>query len=233
MRKPSAALVISCISLFVALSGVGIAADGGNFILGHSNSAASTSILTSGVNGRTLQLSNSSSGNVATALGLFVKSGRPPFTVNSATRVTNLNASLLGGRHASDLVRTANGLQASSISTSGTASNVAAKVTINAPGPGYVLVTSNIQETLNAGAPAYARAWLHDETATTDTSEMVTNVETNYAPITFAPTYVFPVSSAGSRTFDLMFRAGRNDVTLVGSNGMISALYVPFDGSGM
>lgn len=82
------------------------------------------------------------------------------------------------------------------------------------------------------GAPAYARAWLRDVTADMDTFDMVTNVQTNQDTITFAPTFVFPVASAGSRTFAIMFRAGRNDVQLRGEYGMISALYVPFNGSG-
>jgi hypothetical protein len=42
MRKPSPAMIVALLSLFVALGGVGVAATGGNFILGQSNSASST-----------------------------------------------------------------------------------------------------------------------------------------------------------------------------------------------
>jgi len=39
MRKPTPATIIALASLFVALGGVGVAATGGNFILGQSRQA--------------------------------------------------------------------------------------------------------------------------------------------------------------------------------------------------
>ena len=89
--------VVSLAALFVALGGTTYAATGGNFILGKSNTASSTTALTAPVAGKGLQVTNTSTGAGATALGLNVASGKPPFTVNSGTKVANLNADKLDG----------------------------------------------------------------------------------------------------------------------------------------
>jgi hypothetical protein len=90
--------VVGYIALFVALGGTSYAATGGNFILGQPNSASSTTSLSAPVAGKkALQLTNTSTGAGATGLGLSVASGHPPFTVNSGTKVTNLNADRLDG----------------------------------------------------------------------------------------------------------------------------------------
>jgi hypothetical protein len=128
MHKPSPATVIALVALFVALGGVGVAATGGNFILGQSNSADKTtalnvSTLPSGCAApcQALQVSDTSTASNAgglgvlsksastpaatikntggaTALNLLVNSGKPPFTINSPTKVTNLNADQLDNR---------------------------------------------------------------------------------------------------------------------------------------
>jgi hypothetical protein len=96
-KRPSAAMVVACLALFIALGSAGYAANGGNFILGQANSATSATALTSNNPGRTLKLTQQSSASGATALGLNVPAGKPPFTVNSGTKVTNLNADKLDG----------------------------------------------------------------------------------------------------------------------------------------
>ena len=99
MRKPSPALLVAVLALFVALGGVGVAATGGNFILGQSNSAANTTALAAPVaGGKALQLSNTNATSGSTALGLTVASGHAPLTVSSAVKVANLNADQLDGR---------------------------------------------------------------------------------------------------------------------------------------
>jgi hypothetical protein len=93
MRKPSPATAIATVALFVALGGVGVAATGGNFILGQSNSANKTSTLASGVTtGPTLELSNSGG---SPAARFKTPSGVAPFVVDSGKKVTNLNADKL------------------------------------------------------------------------------------------------------------------------------------------
>jgi hypothetical protein len=103
--RPSHATVVAYVALFVALGGTTYAATGGNFILGQPNSASSTTSLTrTGANaGKGLQVTNTSTGAGATALGLNVASGHPPFTVNSGTKVANLNADKLDGLDSSQL----------------------------------------------------------------------------------------------------------------------------------
>jgi hypothetical protein len=89
--------VVGYIALFIALGGTTYAATGGNFILGNPNSASSTTSLSAPVAGKALQVTNTSTGAGATGLGLNVASGHSPFTVNSGTKVTNLNVDKLDG----------------------------------------------------------------------------------------------------------------------------------------
>src|SRR4051794_37405808 len=83
---------------FIVLGGVSYAATGGNFILGQSNTASSRSTLSAPIHDRALQVTNTSTGAGATALGLNVANGHAPFTVNSDTKVSNLNADQLDGQ---------------------------------------------------------------------------------------------------------------------------------------
>src|SRR5690348_45740 len=75
--------VVGYVALFVALGGTAYAATGGNFILGHSNSASSKTSLSAPIADRALTVTNNSTKAGATALGLNVASGHPPFRVNS------------------------------------------------------------------------------------------------------------------------------------------------------
>jgi hypothetical protein len=79
--------------IFLAgVAGVADAATGGNFILGQSNAADAKTILSAPLAGPAMQVNNSSTGVGATALQLTVAAGKPPLTVNSGAKVTNLNA---------------------------------------------------------------------------------------------------------------------------------------------
>lgn len=83
LRWPSSApTVISVVALFFAMSGTAVAATGGSFILGKSNTASSVSSLTN-TNGTALRLSSS-----ATA---------PALKVSNGVQIPKLNASKLGG----------------------------------------------------------------------------------------------------------------------------------------
>ena len=91
--------VVATLSLFLVLGGTTYAATGGNFILGKPNAADSQTSLTASPSfaGKALQLTNTNTGAGATALGLNVASGHPPFTVNSGTKVAKLSADKLDG----------------------------------------------------------------------------------------------------------------------------------------
>jgi hypothetical protein len=98
MRRPSPAFILALIALFVALGGAGMAATGGDLILGKANSATSTTSLSAPVAGKALQVSNTSTNAGATPLGLTAAPGHAPFTVNTSTKVANLNADTLDGK---------------------------------------------------------------------------------------------------------------------------------------
>ena len=102
--RPSNGTVVAYVALFIALGGTTYAATGGNFILGKPNSASSTTALTAPVAGKGLQVTNNSTSAGATALGLNVASGHPPFAVSSGTKVTNLNADKLDGLDSTSFV---------------------------------------------------------------------------------------------------------------------------------
>jgi hypothetical protein len=96
-------MVVACISLLVALGGTAYAATGGNFILGKSNTASSKSTLSAPIADKALTVTNNSTKAGATALGLNVAKGHPPFRVNSGAKVANLNADKLDGVDLSQL----------------------------------------------------------------------------------------------------------------------------------
>jgi len=104
MRRPSPATALSVAALVIAMSGTAVAATGGTFLLGRSNTATTVS-----------SLSNSK----GTALKLSSKHGTPPLTVGNSVRVPLLNASELGGIPASGFVTGGGGTQAASQTISG------------------------------------------------------------------------------------------------------------------
>ena len=99
MRKPSPAMIVALLSLFVALGGVGVAATGDTFILGQSNTATTNTALSAPVAGGTaLRVTNNDTSSAAsTALSLMVASGHAPFTVNTGIKVAGLNSDKLDG----------------------------------------------------------------------------------------------------------------------------------------
>jgi hypothetical protein len=114
--------VVGGIAGAVMAAGTVAVASTSNFILGSTTANTPNALTavtaqnvdgTGGLNGKMIQLTNNSTGASATALGLTVGSGRPPFTVNSATKVTNLNADQLDGLDSSALQRRVTGSCAS------------------------------------------------------------------------------------------------------------------------
>jgi hypothetical protein len=98
----SYANVMATIAVFTALGGTTYAATGGNFILGRSNSASSTTALSAGTSGPAFKVTNTS----GTGGSFNVVPGRQPFTVNTGVKVTNLNADKLDGLDSSSLIST-------------------------------------------------------------------------------------------------------------------------------
>jgi hypothetical protein len=100
--------VMATVAVFIALGGTTYAATGGNFILGQSNSASSTTALSAGTTGPALKVTSTNTTTGATALGLNVPTGHTPFTVNSGTKVAKLNADKLDGLNSTSFLSTSN-----------------------------------------------------------------------------------------------------------------------------
>jgi hypothetical protein len=79
---------VSYLALFVALGGTAYAATGGNFVLGHANSA-----------GQTSSLSNTGTGP---ALKLSSRKGSAALAVSNSTKIANLDADKLDGLNSTD-----------------------------------------------------------------------------------------------------------------------------------
>ena len=76
--RVSPSLVISVVALFFSLAGVGVAANGGSFILGQANTATSKTSLSAKVGAAALQITNNSLKAGATPLSLNAVQGPPP-----------------------------------------------------------------------------------------------------------------------------------------------------------
>jgi hypothetical protein len=129
---------MGALALFITLGGVSYAATGGNFVLGQANTASSPTSLSAPVAGKTLQLTNTSTGTGATALGLTVASGKAPFSVNSTGKVTNLNADKLDGLDSTGLVQGRGSLLSNRIVVS-TAGGPANHTVLTLPGLGAIV----------------------------------------------------------------------------------------------
>jgi hypothetical protein len=107
LKKASPAMIVACLSLSIALSGVTYAATGGNFILGQSNSATTQSSLSSNVaSAPTLNLVNTGG---RPAARFQANGGTAVFTVSNSTKIPNLNADLLDGLDSGNFVQGAAG----------------------------------------------------------------------------------------------------------------------------
>ncbi len=90
------------LALVFGMASTAFGANGGNFILGSLNNAATAiTRLTGNVNGPAMQVANNNAGTNDTALDLRVQAGEAPMTVNSNEKVANLNADRLDDRDSS------------------------------------------------------------------------------------------------------------------------------------
>jgi hypothetical protein len=85
-------LVTVVVALSLALISPALAATGGNFILGKGNVATGITQLKANIANPAMKLINNSTSTGATALNLVTAATKPPMTVNSSTKVDNLNA---------------------------------------------------------------------------------------------------------------------------------------------
>jgi hypothetical protein len=105
LKRPSPAMGVALIALFIALGGTTYAATGGNFILGKPNSATSQTALSAPIANKTLQVTNTGTSSGAAGIGITVAANHAPLTVPAnAGKATNLNADKVDGKEAADLV---------------------------------------------------------------------------------------------------------------------------------
>jgi hypothetical protein len=161
----SPAWVVSLLALFVALTGVGYAATGGGLILGHTNSASRGTALRS-KGGPTLALTNNGG---KPAASFSVLRGKPPFAVNSSTKVKGLNADLLDGIDSSAFQRRVRNCAAGSAISEVNANGSVVCVTASALSPTWGLAG-------NAGTDPSA-----DFLGTTDAEPLIIKTNNNEA----------------------------------------------------
>ena len=88
------------LGLILGVASMALGANGQPFILGENNAATALTRLTGNVDASAMQIVNNNAGADDSALTLSVQQGETPMRVNSSTRVPNLNADRLDGKHA-------------------------------------------------------------------------------------------------------------------------------------
>jgi hypothetical protein len=103
-------LVTVVVALTLAMVTPALAATGGNFILGETNVATDPSGTATGITqlkanivNPAMKLINNNTSTAATALRLQTAASNPPMTVNSETKVDNLNADKVDGLDSTEL----------------------------------------------------------------------------------------------------------------------------------
>lgn len=135
--KPSPAMVVALLGLFFGLSGLGVAASGGNFILGASNTANSQTSLAASIGGPTLAVSNGSDGpalrgDSSLGRGLLAKhnasTGTAPavdaITASTAAGASALTATNLNGGPAAIFKVKNNGIAPFAVNSTGRVPNL-------------------------------------------------------------------------------------------------------------
>jgi hypothetical protein len=143
-------LLTVVVALTLAIVSPALAATGGNFLLGVANTATATSTatgitqLTANIANPAMKLINTSTSAGATALNLQTATTKPPMTVNSKTKVTNLNADQVDGKDFSH-VRADGNVMDDPIDnfTSGSYTSTISR-SITAPSAGFLHLTGSI-----------------------------------------------------------------------------------------
>jgi hypothetical protein len=211
-----------------ALAGTGV---GATFNLGKTNTVNAITKLAGSVVGPSLTIDNNSADPSATALDLQVEPGKAPMKVNSGTKVPNLNSDTVDGKHADQLVRVASFTGPSPLAAG--ANGTVATTTINAPAPGFLVIDAS-SDVLNSFQADVYECSVQVDNATAPGSRRAMALSATQPGVNFeencSTNAVVPVS-AGTHTVDL-------EATLVSDantrwkDTALSAIYVPFDGSG-
>ncbi len=222
------------LALTVGVAGAAFGANGGNFILGQTNAATAITKLagSAGVAGPSLQIDNNSTDAAATALDLQVEPGKAPMKVNSGAQVANLNADKVDGKDANQMVRVASFTGRSPLAN-GTSGTVAT-TTINAPAPGFLVIdaSSDVDNVTESDPIAACFIEVNNGLLSDDGSFRAmqlnatqgVNVSENCSTNTVVPV------AAGTHTVELV--GGVTAPNTVWGDTALSAIYIPFNGSG-
>jgi hypothetical protein len=209
-----------------ALAGTGM---GARFDLGKVNTVHALSSLVGSVAGPSLKIENDSNASGATALELRVDAGKPPMKVNSRAKVNNLNSDRIDGKSARDLARVASFTGASPLPI-GTDGKVAT-TKITAPTQGFLVIDASSNVINVSESDLVACSLQVDNKFATGSArqiELNANQFANRREIC-STNSVVPVA-AGTHTID--FEAEIINPNTRFFDTALSALYVPFDGSG-
>jgi len=209
-----------------------IAATGDNMIIGRRNGAGSPTKLVSGNAITTMRITN---GGMAPALDLRTNPGVPPMAVDRAAWVQNLNADLLDGRQANELVRAAfassANLNEATIFGTGTAADLLT-LQITAPHKGILLISGGVDTGVGSGGYDEFTCLLEVDNVTVTGTRRVTidselsgndNGEEDCSPTGGR------VVNAGNHRVDLRM-TGWDGVEVFDAS--LTALFVPFTGTG-
>jgi hypothetical protein len=224
---------VTLTSASVALAGSGV---NGVFNLGVTNTVNAITTLVSGAAGvgpagPMLRIDNNSTNAAATALELLVEPGKAPMKVNSGTKVTNLNADRLDGKHDNQLLRVAS-FSGQSPLTSGAAGPVAT-TTINAPTAGFLVIDAGV-DTWNFAERATVLCYIQIDNNSSFVPGSIRFAEINgdvglNRDEDCSTNAVVPVA-AGTHTVD--FEGTPGSATTNWGQTALSAIYVPFNGTG-
>ncbi len=234
-RKVTVLVVVVALTVGTASTALAGSGVGGVFNLGVTNTVNAITDLVGSTTGPMLRVDNNSTGTGATALALFVEPGKPPMTVNSKTKVTNLNADLLDGKDSTQLGRTDGNVSDAFIDdfTAFSYTSVISK-SFTAPSAGFLHITGSIsaeEDCSLAGSGRLAYRLRLDATPVTDS---FSGFELDYEDCTTDSTFadsgatsaVVPVS-AGAHTIHLdaveigsgSFIGGRSITAVFSPNG--------------
>ena len=147
---------------------------------------------------------------------------------------SNPNADTLNGYPANGLTRIAQGTGIGFEDHEiGTADDSVGSVTIQAPGKGFVRLSAAATFFGDRdGCPCSVVAELKDDSNGALSPYLVGEIQATGEDAGLSPTWVFPVSGAGSRTYELLVRSGAA-ASIGVFNTTISAEFSPFGGNGL
>jgi hypothetical protein len=220
--------VILAVALGAATTALA-AVPGDPFKLGKVNRLDEISILVGSNSGALLRVNNEGSGP---SLDLRVEEGEAPVKVDSDTRVANFNADKLDGQSADQLVRVAS-VTGDSPLADGTTGTVAT-TRINAPASGFLVIDAG-SDFSSFNENAFVDCFIEVDNTFAPGSERridLNGVSDVNQQEDCSTNTVVPVSS-GNHTVELVsgeLVSGADGIQYIDT--ALSAIYVPFDGTG-